>query len=157
MNYRIAVLLGALALASCSADNASQTDAPAAPPEESEEMKLNNAVSSRGHDTILAGEEFATRVYLNQARQASIRQAQTKRPQFLITFNSALRQPKFDTATMEGDTGIVRFTPRVGRLDPGEVKAYEWVYQVAVDFNARYPGPDTIFMVRDVLYIKGQP
>ena len=157
MRYTVFVLLSTLALVGCSTDNASQTETPINQPEASEEVKLGNTVSSRGHDTILAGEEFATRVYLNQARRASIAQAQTKSPAFLITYNPALQQAKFDTATMVGDTGIVRFTPQVGRLATGEVRAYEWVYQVAVDFNARYPGADTIFMVRDVLYIKGRP
>ena len=157
MKYPVAVLLSALALAACSTDAQQKDTAAAELPAESEAAKLSNAVSSRGRDTIAAGEEFVTRVYLNQARQAAIMAAKTKRPEFLITYNPALQQARFDTAVMVGDTGIVRFTPPVGVLKPGEVKIHEWVYQVAVDFNARYPGPDTVFMVREVLYIKGQP
>ncbi|RIY09268.1 hypothetical protein D0T11_12630 [Hymenobacter rubripertinctus] len=151
------MLGSALALAACSADTEQKSPGVAELPAESEAAKLSNAVSSRGRDTIAAGEEFVTRVYLNQARQAGIMAAKTKRPQFLITYNPALQQARFDTAVLVGDTGIVRFTPQVGAFRPGEVKTHEWVYQVAVDFNGRYPGPDTVFMVREVLYIKARP
>ncbi|OWP62347.1 hypothetical protein CDA63_14780 [Hymenobacter amundsenii] len=157
MKYIVIVLLSALALAGCSTDAEQNSTGGVALPAESKAAKLSNAVSSRGRDTITAGQEFVTRVYLNQARQAGIMAAKTKRPQFLITYNPNLQQARFDTAVLMGDTGVVRFTPQVGALRSGEVKAHEWVYQMAVDFNAHHPGPDTVFMVREVLYIKAKP
>ncbi|UPL50492.1 hypothetical protein [Hymenobacter sublimis] len=154
MNYLFPALGCALLLAGCSADSEKRAvqaqNTPPPPPTAS-------AVSSRGRDTVLTGQEFSTRVYVDPRVLTAIAPAESKPRTIRITYRPSLESPAYDTAVMVGDTGIVRFTPTAKNVKSGEIKAHEWMYKVELDYNERYPGPDTIFMNREILYLQGKP
>lgn len=155
MKYLFPALCCAVLLAGCSADSEKRAvqAAQGTPPAPA----VASAVSSRGRDTLLIGQEFSTRVYVDQRVLAAIAGAETKPRKVRITYRPSPESPAYDTAVMMGDTGVVTFTPALKKVKSGEITPYEWIYRVELDYNERYPGADTIFMNREILYLKGRP
>lgn len=155
-NFRsaYAILLGCCILFGCSSNTDSPQAVSVAPV--SEQISIN-AVNSGSRDTIEEGEPFSVKVYLSHPLLSDMAKSNNIQRPIIVLYNSLDKMTMRDSAVMVGDTGVVKFTPVIENIKPGEVRPYIWTYAVKVDFQSTNSGIDTTFMARDIFYIKGKP